>query len=147
MKHIKLFEDFINISFSEWFDNSCVVDNYDNPLIVYHGSDIQFEDFELSKNIKLYGSLFFTDNIKMAKSYGKFIYKAYLKIEDPYYYDAYGETFNNISEIIDSLAFRLGGGDGVIIKNIKDSKSGKDNRFKPSSIYIVRDLDQIYKIN
>lgn len=73
--------------------------SYHHPL--YHGSKKLFEKFDAnfsygSKRRFVVGAFWFTDNLKVAKSYGKYIYEAKLKITNPYIVDA---NFENYSEI------------------------------------------------
>lgn len=70
-----------------------------NPL--YHGSKKLFQKFDTnfsygSNRRFVLGAFWFTDNLKVAKSYGKYIYEANLKILNPYIVDA---NFENYSEI------------------------------------------------
>lgn len=70
-----------------------------NPL--YHGSKKLFENFDAnfsygSKRRFVIGAFWFTDNLKVAKSYGKYIYEANLEITNPFIIDA---NFENYSEI------------------------------------------------
>ena len=55
----KIFENkniFENRNFQKWFDGSMVVDENDNPLIVYHGTNNIFYKFDLNKVNKSYVS-------------------------------------------------------------------------------------------
>lgn len=45
MKHIKLFEQYLNDNFWEWFGDSKIVDSDGNPLRVYHGTEADFDNF------------------------------------------------------------------------------------------------------
>lgn len=71
----------------------------DYPL--YHGSKKIFQKFDAkfsygSKRRFVIGAFWFTDNLKVAESYGKYIYEANLKISNPFIVDA---NFENYSEI------------------------------------------------
>ena len=48
--------------FKKWFNNSKVVDDNDNPLVVYHGATSTFKDFKSS-----FDGIWFSDNINVAE--------------------------------------------------------------------------------
>lgn len=48
--------------FKKWFDNSKVVDDNGNPLVVYHGASSTFKDFKSS-----FDGIWFSDNINVAE--------------------------------------------------------------------------------
>jgi len=70
-------------AFKDWFGDSKVVDSSGKPLVVYHGTNGKFTEFN-QKGEKLtalgYG-YYFTPNIDKAKQYGKNIHSVYLKSE------------------------------------------------------------------
>lgn len=82
-----------------------------NKIIAYHGTDNKFNVFDDSKVI------FFVDNIDVAKTYGKYIIKANLIINNPiildfnenstyYFYDKWylqSDLANKIKEISDDI--------------------------------------------
>lgn len=72
-----------------------------NNYTLYHGSKKLFKNFDSnfsyrSKRRFVIGAFWFTDNLKVAKSYGKYIYEASLEIANPFIVDA---NFENYSEI------------------------------------------------
>ena len=72
-----------------------------NHYPLYHGSKKLFENFDAnfsygSNRRFVIGAFWFTDNLKVAKSYGKYIYEAHLEITNPFIVDA---NFENYSEI------------------------------------------------
>ena len=87
--------------FKNWFGKSVVVDENNEPLIVYHGTNNDFNVFDDklighgSGNYGHYGFGFYCSNDKReAKGYGNIIKLLYLKIENPFY---------NEDEFIDKL--------------------------------------------
>lgn len=69
--------------------------------IFYHGSRKIFTQFDElmsygSKRRFVIGAFWFSSNEKVAKSYGKIIYKVNLKVENPFVVDADGESFSEI---------------------------------------------------
>ena len=74
--------------FKRWFGNSKVVDDRGNPLVVYHGTDKEFDTF-LYSNIKeesgdyVGEGFYFTRQRHTALKYGNTIKECYLKIENP----------------------------------------------------------------
>lgn len=69
--------------FKRWFGESKVVDAQGQPLVVYHGTDGDFNVFKKSK----YGSngpgIYFTTERSLAEAHGKRVIEAYVKIEGP----------------------------------------------------------------
>lgn len=95
----------LNENFWRWFDNSKIIDENDNPLITYHGTNSNFRDFDKIKKGSttdpgLRGQgFYFTTNKKTAQSYGKYVYEVYLKSNNPI--DLL--SFNSLDEIINLL--------------------------------------------
>jgi len=71
--------------FKEWFGDSKVVDENGQPLVVYHGTDAEFDTFDMSKgraNMDIKGSFFSPWELD-AKGYGKNVRAFYLSIANP----------------------------------------------------------------
>ena len=73
--------------FKSWFDDSKVVDTAGDPLVVYHGTDAEFDIFHVSRSQN--GGqdeigAFFTTNKEAAEDYGERVISAYLCIKKPY---------------------------------------------------------------
>ena len=71
--------------FKRWFGNSKVVDEDGNPLVVYHGTDADFNAFDMTKgraNMDIQGAFFSPYEIDAA-GYGSNVRAFYLKIENP----------------------------------------------------------------
>ena len=75
------------INFYKWFGNSKTVDSKQRPLVFYHVSNSNFNEFTPSKFGKMGSGIYFTsiyNDIKIHNKYGgSIIYKCYLKIENP----------------------------------------------------------------
>lgn len=79
-------------SFKAWFgdwvndpkNSSKVVDENGEPLIVYHGTKQEFEQFSPEETAKADVGFFFTSDIHYANQYGKFIIPVYLSIKNPF---------------------------------------------------------------
>ena len=104
MKFLKLFEQYFNDNFNEWFGNSKVVDKDGAPKVVYHGSpNPNIDNFEDSKkgsttDVGIRGrGFYFTTNKATAIAYGDNLYEVYLKIENPL--DLL--SFNSLEELAD----------------------------------------------
>jgi hypothetical protein len=76
--------------FNQWFGNSKIVDESGNPLIVFHGTDKQFESFnenEIGSNSGNSGFLgkgfYFSKEKSIALAYGK-VKEVYLSIKKPF---------------------------------------------------------------
>jgi len=78
-------------NFKEWFGNSKVVDENDEPLMVYHGSPKSFSEFKLPDGWKVQRGIYFTTNIELAKGSGgssnwdkvSNIYPVFLSLQNP----------------------------------------------------------------
>jgi GGDEF domain-containing protein len=70
-------------AFRRWFGDSKVVDENGDPLVVYHGTDVEFNNFESQKNGRS-DAFFFTDSDRTALAYGKNVIPSYLSIKNPY---------------------------------------------------------------
>lgn len=82
-------------NFWKWFGDSKVVDKEGKPLVVYHGTNADFEEFKFNRS---YGSgdsqlyfgkgFYFTNDRESADSYSNYdsnkTMSVYLKIEEPY---------------------------------------------------------------
>ena len=69
--------------------------------IFYHGSKKTFNQFDelmsyRSKRRSAIGAFWFSNIEKIAKSYGKIVYRVNLKIENPFMVDAKGQSFSEI---------------------------------------------------
>jgi len=130
--------------FKKWFGDSKVVDKNGKPLIVYHGTTAS--NIKEFKPERLHGrnGIYFTDKQEEAQLYGSNIIKVYVKMENPKIFDAEGKSFNDIFDKIEPLLRFLGKfeNDGIIIKNVYDSPSGKKEGRK-STTFIVDDASQI----
>lgn len=70
----------------EYFKDSKIRDKDENLLVVYHGTDAEFDTFQKQKpkNGQAYGDgFYFSTNENRAKGYGDNIIKAYLNITNP----------------------------------------------------------------
>lgn len=91
----------LNDNFWKWFSKSKVVDGSGQPLVVYHGSNLDFDVFDINKqkNGWLGKGFYFTDDKEKTKIYGRYPIKAYLNIRNPFIVIGDGGTSDLISEI------------------------------------------------
>lgn len=157
-------------AFDKWFGDSKVVDEDGNPLVVYHGTDADFEAFDLpdgmsQKHPSANLGVFFTSNAKTATEfagfYGARIMPTYLRIENPYemtwgefsrmfaprasaYWDPVDQEWEaleaRVLEFKDELTER--GHDGI---RVKRSKTSKDVEARGDT-YVVFDPTQIKSV-
>ena len=75
--------------FKKWFGKSKIVDKSGNPLVVYHGTNYEFNIFNVNKMINgwLSKGFYFSENKEDTKSYGKIILSVYLSIKNPFVID------------------------------------------------------------
>lgn len=88
-------------NFWNWFGDSKVVDEDGRPLVVYHGTEDEFDTFDIEKsNNGVYGKgFYFAYDERIPKGHGDIVMPAYLKIENPFM--ASGRT--TVKEIRDNL--------------------------------------------
>ena len=72
-------------NFYRWFGDSKVVDEQGRPLVVYHGTNVKFDTFDISyaQNGVLGKAFYFTPNESIAKKKGEIVLSCYLRIESP----------------------------------------------------------------
>lgn len=76
--------------FYDWFGDSKIVDKQGRPLVVYHGTNAVFEEFDITKviNGRASGNAFyFTKNKGRARGYGENLLELYLSIKNPFTID------------------------------------------------------------
>ena len=73
-------------NFYRWFGDSKVVDEQGRPLVVYHGTSVEFNEFkkEYAKDGQYKKGFFFTADKPVARMYGDIIMPVYLKAETDY---------------------------------------------------------------
>ena len=153
-----------NPNFKRWFGDSKVVDSQGNPLVVYHGTLSQFDEFLIhdSKFTQLKGQgVYFTDNPAYASKYaqkggatGGSVTPCYLSINNPRYLDnaelrelrmqyGAGSDLSNplIEQGYDGVIFTDSNGDKeYVIFNPKQAKSIYNNgEFNPNTAKISED--------
>ncbi len=81
-------------AFKKWFGDSKVVDEDGKPLVVYHGTNNDFDTFIIdypSQAMGTFKGAYFVDNLSEAKDYGDNIKAVYVKIENPFIGNPYEE--------------------------------------------------------
>jgi hypothetical protein len=117
--------------FKLWFGNSKVVDADGKPLVVYHGSERSFAEFDIEEGQRGVGGIWFTDSKNYAydmsrggwdsrkRGAGGQIVHAYLDVRNPFEFDVFAEGIKLADDVgvdrpVDSLQAQelLSGGDG-----------------------------------
>jgi len=133
-----------NDNFWKWFGDSKIVDNSGKPLVVYHGSRSDFDEFE--------GDVYFTDDYMNADGYagGEYIYEVYISIKNPLIVDAKDRKWDEIEDEGDIISTQDIVGmvdrskyDGVVFINIKDSWIDDVDYQDPSTVYVAFKSNQI----
>lgn len=129
-------------AFYEWFGDSKVVDKKGRPLVVYHGSPVakRFNSFKSNVNWFADKYLVAKNQYSSSSSDGIFqkdsdVFSVYLKIENPYRFDAKKKSYDTINheldgeiyETTDELAGQLKDEysekyDGLIIQNVDEEQ-------------------------
>ncbi len=86
---IKTYTEFINENksnlndnFWKWFGNSEVVDNNGDPMICYHGTNVNFDKFKVSKYGSNGAGIYLTPYKDIAEMSGNILMPVYVKIEN-----------------------------------------------------------------
>jgi len=108
-------------------------------IVLYHGTDYGGDDLQIN-NSETGEAIFLFDNGWSAEEYGRYIHEVSVNINNPFVFDAEGESWFNVSQrrIIDNA--KRDGHDAVIFKNIRD---GKYNSFISDSVYAVFNIGSI----
>lgn len=147
--------------FKKWFGDSKVVDESGQPLVVYHGTNADFETFDQSKigtatDMGIWGKGFYFGNKETP--YGTKQMPVYLKIDNPFVINDF-KTIEEIADYLDvsEFNFRLDS-DGLIhfaqdqINQITShiKEKGHDGIIMRSgdwSEYVVFEPEQIKSVN
>ena len=128
-------------AFKEWFGDSKVVDEKGEPLVVYHGTDMEFDEFKKGVVQPLGGpdaqGFYMTSDKKYAGGYGGKVMPVFLSIRNPYYApkDSFEHTQIKTAQM-ESLMSR--GHDGVIFTGDVSGKYPSEYVvFSPSQIKAV----------
>lgn len=119
-------------NFWRWFGDSKVVDEQGRPIVVYHGTDAEFDTFAHEGGFL---GNYFTDNKDVADYFSKYgfhpenarIIPVYLKAQNPLMIKADGQKWSDLQENglwQDIRNAKETGHDGVIIYDIKEGTSG-----------------------
>lgn len=136
----------LNDNFWIWFGNSKVIDKNRKPLVVYHGSQSEFSEFD--------GDSFFTDDYMNADGYanGEYVYDVCLSIKNPLIIDCNGRKWDDIETPYGTTTGGVIGNvdrdkyDGVIFNNIKDSWIDDVDYQDPSIVYVTFNSNQIKSV-
>ena len=97
--------------FKKWFGDSKVVDESGKPLVVYHGTNAQFDTFSYDKigtNGTVEGvGFYFTDDADTAAGYKKQsgeVKECYLSIQKPLRHNSHYLSFEDVKNIIQKAA-------------------------------------------
>jgi hypothetical protein len=94
-------------NFHKWFGDSKVTDEHGRPQVVYHGTNANFNEFDINKINPCHGGHYFSDSSvlssKFAGNYGS-VKPVYLKIKNPI-----RDTFRGSGAVMDKSEYRDGG--------------------------------------
>jgi len=158
-------------AFKKWFGDSKVVDANGNPLVVYHGTNEDFDVFDPYAEKKTQGgerlrgtnAIFFSSNPELASAYAgvakstltgqSFAYPAesayggnvmpvYLSMQNPMIVDAEGQMYTKVEPLIREAKKK--GYDGVIFKNVADQPGAAGSlQVTTHDAYVVFKPEQI----
>lgn len=142
--------------FKKWFGDSKVVDESGEPLVVYHGTEYDFDEFEASNASTDYdfpSGMYFSSSINIAKTYtsptSDIVMPLYLKIENPLELDANGRNYNDFYDELYSAVRGIDKDvyDGIIIHNIRDDWSQRDDGGEVATTYVTFNPEQIKSVD
>lgn len=142
--------------FKKWFGDSKVVDESGEPLVVYHGTEYDFDEFEASNASTDYdfpSGMYFSSSINIAKTYTSptpdIVMPLYLKIENPLELDANGRNYNDFYDELYSAVRGIDKDiyDGIIIHNIRDDWSQRDDGGEVATTYVTFNPEQIKSVD
>lgn len=140
-------------AFKRWFGKSQVTtqgQGYGEPLKVYHGTDFNFNVFEMRGDMDFPDAAYFSSKKSVAKSYtnNDNIMEVYLKIENPYVVDAEGQSYNDFYDhLVSDMDYAIRNEhDGVIIRNIRDDWGQKGRGGAKADTYVVFSPEQIKSV-
>lgn len=88
--------------FLKWFNDSEIVDENGDPLVLYHGTDKIFDNFKAPDDVvehEYFGKyLYFTKDPIVASFYGKSVIPVYLKAKDIKVIDAGGKSMRDVAK-------------------------------------------------
>ncbi|MES2488537.1 MAG: PLxRFG domain-containing protein [Pseudomonadota bacterium] len=122
-------------AFKKWFGASKVIDANGEPLIVYHGTDSDFDAFDKKRQRegRLGKGFYFTSSPEEAKVYGKNVIPVYLQI-DRLYNGRTRETIGSGKTHGIEYSLTKGGGRVFLVQGSEQIKSASGNRgtFNPN---------------
>jgi hypothetical protein len=146
-------------AFKNWFgdwendpnNSSKVVDENGEPLVVYHGSNKNFDTFNFKIGNGIYNSYSsFTQNKNLSESYGIISYAVFLKIQKPYIVNGGGQYIwkvidkkNSPDSFFDEYVPKSY--DGIMFRDVIDFNGVLGSKYilDVSDIYMVRNNTQI----
>lgn len=142
--------------FKKWFGDSKVVDEDGKPLVVYHGTEYDFDEFEANNASTDYdfpSGMYFSSSRNIAKTYTSpkpdIVMPLYLKIENPLVLDANGKNYNDFYDELYSVVRGMNKDvyDGIIINNIRDNWSQNDDGGEVATTYVMFNPEQIKSVD
>lgn len=140
--------------FGDWENNpayaSKMVDENGEPLVCYHGSNIDFSFFNMDyqKNGWLGKGFYFTNDKKATKEYGRIIFQTFLNIRNPFKVkgEAPSDVYTEIKEEYNyegfsddvSIVLKENNHDGIFFKHW--DKGNMFTCFYPSQIKFTKDF-------
>ena len=121
------------INFYNWFGNSKVIDSEGRPLVVYHQTNNDFNEFKIIKNTNWGQGFYFYK--RLSEYYHGNVKKCYLSIIEPFRINKVGEFIEQYSK---SLFLRPRCADGSLNMNFK-----VNNPFKKDD-KLVTDFYNVY---
>ena len=135
-------------NFWNWFADSKIKDAQGRPLVLYHGTDYSFTQFEMTGEVDFPSAAFFTSKKTLAKTYGSNVMPVYLKMSNPFVINAEGKMFNDFYEqMAEGMHYAKDNGfDGIIIRNLRDDWGQNNKRGILADTYTVFDSGQIKSV-
>jgi len=125
--------------FMQWFNGSKIVDANGFPMVLYHGTESQFEAFQPSQRGSFGSGIYFGSDSRDASGYGSHIIAAYIRMVRPYYtvadYDV-GDDYDLDSPAIPMI---------LSMFNDKDEAMQYINSAKEGDGYFGKEIQNVLK--
>jgi len=125
-------------NFWNWFNGSKVVDEQGRPLVVYHGTMSDFNEFNTNY-------VFSTNDIETAKRYGHTL-SLYLNIKNPYIINADGDIWSEVQipkEIKENFSYHI---ENIQYEIYSDAQFEEDEEYY-SNVLPIREIVDIISTN
>lgn len=125
-------------NFYKWFGDSKVVDYKDRPIVLYHGTDAEFDTFKLSSDGNFGAGIYMADSREVAKYYGNIIMPLYSKLLNPLDTSTLIKDMTIVDKVISDLEKSSLSHRNISIDKIKENPTDAKTILQWASDEIIR---------